>query len=103
MAFAITAHAGDHQRVHDDELKAKECYILQLPKIRMWRHRVHAVAGAWSVPRGNVICVKEVDCRTSRPWYSVLVMKMGTLDRSQHIPEWIDSRGLMEPCVTLSY
>ena len=69
-----------------DELEAKERYTLQLPKIRVWRHRVHADAGAWSVPRGNVICVREVDRRSSRPWSRVLAMKMARLDRSEHIP-----------------
>ena len=47
--------------------------------------------------------MQEVDRRTSRPWYRVLVMKMGTLDRSEHIPGWIDSRELMGHGVTLSY
>lgn len=86
-----------------DELEAKERYTLQSPKIREWRHRVHADAGARSVPRGNVICVQEVDRRSSRPWYRVLAMKMARLDRSEHIPGRIDRRELMENGVTLLY
>lgn len=103
VTFISHAEAGDHQHVHSDELEAKECYILQSPKITMWRHRFHADAGAWSIPRGNVICVRDVDRNSGRPWYRVLVMKMGTLDRSEHIPGWIDSRELEPYGVTLSY
>jgi len=94
---------GSPAEWNGDELEAKERYILQWPKIRKWRHRVRADTGAWSVPRGNVICVQEVDRRTSRPWYRVLVMKMARLDRSEHVLGWIDSRELMEHGVTLSY
>ena len=94
---------GSPAGLNGDELEAKERYILQSPKIGEWRHRVHADAGAWSDPRGNVICVQEVDRRSSRPWYRVLVMKMARLDRSEHIPGWIDSRELMERGVSLSY
>ena len=103
IGTAFSTSAGDHQHVHGDQLKTKECYVLQAPKITMWRHRFHADAGAWSVPRGNVICVREIDRDSGRPWYRVLVMKTGTLDRSQHIPGWIDSRELAQHGVALSY
>ena len=69
----------------------------------MWYHRTFKKAGAWTVPAGNIICVRDIDRNRGQIWYKVQVMKMGTLDRSEHIPGWIDSRELMEHGVMLSY
>ena len=103
LLIGFAAIGGDHARVGGEALWAKECYILQAPKTRMWNHRHMRDAGAWTIPAGNVICVKEIDRSTEPPWYKVLVMKMGTLDRSQHIPGWIDGTEIMARGVVVSY
>ena len=69
----------------------------------MWNHRHFKRAGAWTVPAGNIICVREIDRGYYQLWYKVLIMKIGTLDRSQHIPVWVDSADLLEYGVVLSY
>ena len=97
------ALGGEHQHVAGDALQARECYILQAPKTTMWNHRHIKDAGACNVPRGNIICVSEVDRSRRQLWYKAQIMKMGTLDRSQHIPVWVDSLDLLMYGVMLSY
>ena len=99
----LGAFAGDHRHVAGDRLWPQECFILEAPKTRMWVHRHVKTAGAWNVPRNNIVCVDEVDRSGPQPWFKVRVMQTGTLDRSRHIAGWIDSRGLMEHGVTLAY
>ncbi len=83
--LAVGALGGDHRHVAGDQLWVKECFILQAPETVMWNHRHVKTAGAWSVPKGNIICVKGVDHEGARPWFKVLVMKMGTLDSSSTV------------------
>ena len=103
MLVPVAAHASQHKWVAGDALEVRECYILQAPETRMWNHRHFKKAGAWTVPAGNIICVREIDRDQRLPWYKVLIMKIGTLDRSQHIPVWVNSADLMEHGVLLSY
>ena len=99
----FSALGGDHRHVAGDQLWVKECFILQAPNTRMWNHRHLKTAGAWNIPGGNMICVEGVDREGARPWFKVLVIKPATLDRSQHIPGWIDSQQMMEHGVILAY
>ena len=103
MLVPVAVHAGQHKWIAGDALEARECYILQAPKTTMWNHRHFKKAGAWNVPRGNIFCVREVDRSQEQLWYRVEVKKMATLDRSQHIPGWIDSTAITDYGVMLAY
>lgn len=103
MLVPIATHASQHKWVAGDALDTRECYILQAPETIMWVHRHFKKAGAWIVARGKVICVREVDRSRSQLWYKVLLIKIGTLDRSQHVPAWVNSADLMEHGVMLSH
>ena len=104
LVAASAAWASDHQHVAGDALRTPECYILKTPETRLWaypgqtRDRLEV-----SVPARNIVCVREVRWNGGRPWYRVLLMKMGTLDRRQHVPGWIDSRELVKHGAALSY
>ena len=95
--------AGNHKLVPGDALEARECYILRAEKTIMWRHRHMKDAGAWSVRRGAVICTREIDKSNGELWYKALIKEMATLDRSKHIPVWINSKDLMKNGVWLAY
>lgn len=88
--------------ISGDALEVKECNILKANRTKMYRHRYIKKAGAWIIPKGNIICVDEIDRSGGELWYKVQVMKTNTLDRSKHIPGWIDSRSIMEHGVTLA-
>lgn len=103
VMLAAPVAAGHHKPVAGDALRARECYILRAPQTQLWRHRTRMRLGLWTVPRGNVFCVREIDRSRGQLWYRVEVKKLGTLDRRQHLPGWIDSRQLMEHGVFLSY
>lgn len=101
--YAGGASAGHHKIVAGDALQVKECYILRAPRTPMWNHRHFKKAGAWSVREGGIICVDRIDRSGPRLWYKVRIMKPGTLDRSQHIPVWVDSRELVTHGVYLAH
>ena len=100
---ATVSGASNHKHVAGGKLEVKECYFLIAPETKMQRDRHIRFAGEFSIPVGNVICVDGVDRSNDQLWYKVRVMKMGTLDRSKHIPGWIDSKQMMEQGVWLSY
>ena len=95
--------AGTHKLVPGDALEARECYILRADKTIMWNHRHIKDAGAWTVHRGAVICTRGIDRSNGELWYKALIMKMAALDRSKHIPVWVNSKDLIEHGVWLSY
>ncbi|MCY3794812.1 MAG: hypothetical protein OXG51_10625 [Gammaproteobacteria bacterium] len=97
------ALGGNHRPVAGDALKARECYVLRAQQTQLWRHRTIKRLGLWTVPRGNVFCVREIDRSGGQLWYRGRIMALGTLDRRRHIPGWIDSRQLMEHGAFLSY
>ena len=98
------AVAGEHARVDGDALWAKECFILQGPvDLHPGKPPFPFNLGRMILPAYGIICVREVAWSTDRPVYRVLFMKMGTLDRRQNAPGWIDSRDLMRHGVVLSY
>ena len=101
--FAAPAVAGHHKLVAGDRLQARECYILRAPQTKLWRHRTIKRLGLWTVPRGNVFCVREIDRSRGLLWYRGEVKAMRTLDRSRHLPGWIDSREIMAHGVFLSH
>ena len=98
-----SAVSGDHRHVAGDALEGRECYILQAPRTIMWASRHIKVAGAFSIPAGHIVCLRDIDRSRGQLWYKVELKKMGTLDRSQHIPGWINSTELMVYGVMLSY
>lgn len=101
---AFGALAGGHRHVAGDALERKECYILLAPMTIMSSYaRAHALRNV-RVPEGNIICIDKVDNRgAGNLWYQGRIMRMGTLDRSLHMPVWVDSRDLMEYGLTLAY
>ena len=103
LALCAFGAAASDQHVAGDALWVKECFILKAPKTTMWNHRRFKNAGAWNIYLGNIICVKEIDRSNGQLWYRVLVIKPRTLDRSQHIPGWIDSNQIMEHGVALAH
>ena len=100
IAFAPVANASHHKHVPGDKLEVKECYILIAPMTRM--SGINLLDGI-KVPKGNVICVRDILTIKGERYYKVQIMKMGTLDRSQHITAWVKIKRLMEHGVWLSY
>ena len=104
LSGAAAAHASDHRHIAGDALWAKECFILQGPvDLHPGKPPFPFNLGRMILPAYGIICVREVAWSADRPVYRVLFMKMGTLDRRQHAPGWIDSRDLMRHGVVLSY
>ena len=97
------AVAGHHKHVQGDELEAGECYILIARMTVMYGWKNVPESAYIDVPGGNVICVRSIEKVGDENWYRVLIMKMGTLDRRQHMPAWTRAEDLRVYGVMLSY
>ena len=97
----VTSFPSNIQRKHipGDKLEIKECYALIAPMTRM--SGINLLDGI-KVPKGNVICVRDILTIKGERYYKVQIMKIGTLDRSQHITAWVKVKRLMEHGVWLS-
>lgn len=106
LALALSsaiAVADHHKHVQGTDLEPKECYFLIAPMTVMYGWKNVPESAYINVPGGNVICVRSVEKVGDENWYRVLIMKMGTLDRSQHMPAWTRAEDLRVYGVMLSY